>query len=211
MAAAARCPGSYTQKGVARLATILDTPTALAATDRIIDLYAEVTRQLAQGRTEIAVSQPSRYLPDPTTLEQMRELRQKLFDAVGQLLQTKIPNRQTTVRDEIGDAASNAWDMLQSHMKAKSLENEKVAAETLLIIEKVREIRDRTRADLNKADAETEGIQLANMEKRLDIAQRFLDMAKTMEPDALAVLGRSFVQPRLLLPVSEPAIPPRED
>lgn len=45
-------PFAYTQKGVARLATVLDTPQALAATDRMIDLCTEVYQQLASGRRE---------------------------------------------------------------------------------------------------------------------------------------------------------------
>ncbi|WP_454915469.1 ORF6N domain-containing protein [Xanthobacter sediminis] len=196
-------PHVYTQKGVARLATILDTPTALAATDRMIDLYTDVHRQLAQGRRSITVSEPGRHLPDQATITRMQGLREQVFEAISDLLKTKVPRRGTTIADEIGTAASNAWDMLQAHMKAKSLENEKVAAETLLIIEKVREIRDRTRADVEKADAEREGILLGNMEKRLALAERAIALAQKMEPDALALMGRSFVQPRLLLEVPD--------
>lgn len=202
-------PHVFTQKGVARLATILDTPTALAATDRMIDLYTEVHRQLAQGRREITVSQPGRHLPDQAAIGRMQKLQEQVFEAVSDLLKTKVPRRGTTLADEIGAAASNAWDMLQAHMRAKSLENEKVAAETLLIIEKVREIRDRTRADVEKADAEREGILLSNMEKRLALAERALALAQKMEPDALALMGRAFVQPRLLLEV--PGAPPPDD
>jgi hypothetical protein len=204
-------PHVFTQKGVARLATILDTPTALAATDRMIDLCTEVYRQLAQGRSEITVSQPSRHLPDQATIERMRRLREELFEAVADLLKTKVPTRGTTLADEMGTAAGNAWAMLQAHMKAKSLENEKVAAETLLILEKAREIRDRTRADIEKAEAETEGISLSNMEKRLAIAERAFALAQKMEPDAVALISRNFVQPRLLLEVPNLSLPPPDD
>ena len=54
----------FTVKGVARLATILNTPAALAATDLIIDTFLLVQEQLAKGKRTISVPEPDRYSVD---------------------------------------------------------------------------------------------------------------------------------------------------
>lgn len=186
-------PFAYTQKGVARLATVLDTPQALAATDRMIDLCTEVYQQLASGRRELRVSQPSRYVPDPETLSRVSSLRNSLYAAISDLLRITIrPDSNATLADEIGDTAASALDMLKAHLKSKTLENEKVAAETLLVLEKAREVRDRTRAEVGKTMAEAERIHIENFDRRLQIAERCLDLASKIEPDGFAMLTSAF-------------------
>lgn len=80
-------------------------------------------------------------------------------------------------------------------MDAKGLENEKIAAETLLVLEKAREVR----SQIAKSMAETEGLNLANFEKKLQIAERCLTMAKTLEPNAIMQLNAAFAEPGVLL------------
>lgn len=193
-------PFVYTQKGLARLATVLDTPQALTATDRMIDLCTEVYQQIAEGRREVVVNQPSRHVPDRDTLSRVAELRNSLYAAISDLLRTKVrPDTGYTLADEIGETAVAALDMLKAHLQSKSLENEKVGAETLLIVEKAREIRDRTRADVGKTMAEAERIHLENFDKRLQIAERCLELANRMEPDAVAALTSAFASSRQMI------------
>ncbi len=52
-------PWVFSMKGVARLATIINSPQALRATDLIMDVFIEVWKQVSQGSTEIAISNPS--------------------------------------------------------------------------------------------------------------------------------------------------------
>lgn len=189
-------PWVYTQKGVIRLATIVNSAKARQATDIMIDLFIEVYQQLAMGRREIEVSQPGRLLPEAGLAGQMAKVRAQLFKAVADLLNTEIdPKSKTTVADEIGDLASSARGYIKAHLDAKGLENEKISAETVLVLEKAREVR----AQIAKSAAETEGINLANFEKKLAIAERCLAMAEKLEPNAIVLLNRAFAKPSLLL------------
>lgn len=193
-------PFVYTQKGVVRLATILNSPQARDATDRMIDLFIEIHQQLALGRSEVSISQPQRILPSPETTGQAKNIRARLLEAIGDLLATRInPNSKATVADEIADVAGGALIYVKAHLNAKGLDNEKVAAETVLILEKAREVRDRTRADLDKSAAETERIHLENFEKRLTLAERVWAMAEKFEPNEIVSLNQAFVKPLLFL------------
>jgi hypothetical protein len=205
-------PHVYTQKGVARLATVLNTPAALEATDRMIDLCTEIYRQLAQGRTEVTIDQPNRHLPDRTWQEKYARLRDKVFDAVTDLLDTPINARtNATVRDEIAQLPGDLVGMFRAHLNAKGLDNEMTAAKTLLIIEEARALRDRTRADVAKTHAEADAIALGNLEKRLAIAEKAWALVEKMQPNAIAVLNRSFAEPRLLLQVPPLSLPSPDD
>lgn len=198
-------PFVYTQKGVARLATVLDTPQALVATDLMIDLFVEVYQQIASGRQVVSVSHPDRLLPDADTTTSIATIRSQLLKAIQDLLQTEIsPRSKVTVGDELAEIAGGALSYVKAHLSAKGLENEKVAAETLLIVEKAREIRDRTRADLEKSAAETERIHLENFDKKLGIVERVWAMAEKFEPNKIVLLNRAFVKPALLLQAPAP-------
>ena len=59
----------FTQKGVARLATVLTSPQALQATDEIIDLFVDVYQQLAACATQVAIAILGRLLPLATGAE----------------------------------------------------------------------------------------------------------------------------------------------
>jgi hypothetical protein len=193
-------PFVYTQKGVVRLATILNSPQARDATDRMIDLFIEIHQQLALGRGEVSISQPQRILPSSEITGQAKNIRTRLLEAIGDLLVTRInPNSKATVADEIADVAGGALNYVKAHLNAKGLDNEKVAAETILILEKAREVRDRTRADLDKSAAETERIHLENFEKRLTLAERVWTMAEKFEPNEIVSLNQAFVKPSLFL------------
>ena len=186
-------PWVFTIHGLARLATVLDTPAALDATDRMIDLFLDVRRQLAQGITQVTVAQPSRLLPDPAELGGLHALRRKLFAALDKLLDTVVdPATQSTVRDEIGDVSAHAVAHLKEYLKTKGLENEKLHADVALILEKAREVRERTAADIRKMDAETEAQVLKNIEARIGLVDRLLKMANDLEPNALVALLGEF-------------------
>jgi len=186
-------PWVLTQKGVARLATVISSPAALAATDLIIDLFVEVYTQVAEGRTQIAISNPSRLAPDSETTRQVGRLRTRLLAALDGLLDTVIDDkRHTTVRDELGEVGGGALDFLKAHLQTRGLENEKIEAETVLILEQVRDLRDRARADTRKVAAETEGILLDNLDRKIGIVERLLAMADRLEPNAVVTLYSDF-------------------
>ncbi len=186
-------PQVFTQKGVVRLATVLTSPRALEATDLIIDLFIEVHRQLAQGRTQIAITNAARLLPSEKAAQRIGDFRNKLFDALEGLLGTIIdPKNNTTVGDELEEVSSGALAYLKDHLKTRGLENEKISAETLQILEKAREIRERTRADVKRSHAETERITLENFDKKIAIVEKLLKMADQMAPNAIVSLFAGF-------------------
>ncbi len=186
-------PWVVTHKGVVRLATVMNSSAAVAATDRIIDVFIQVQTQLAQGRTDLIISNSSQILPDPDAVNRHASFRDKLYKALEGLLGTIIDREtKTTVRDQLEDTGDSALNYLKSHLRKQGLENEKVTAETLHILEKVRELRARTEADIRKSTAETEKIVLENLDKKIGIVERLLLMADKIEPNAVVSLVAQF-------------------
>jgi len=186
-------PWAFTQKGVVRLAMIMNAPAALAATDRIIDLFIEVQSQLAQGHDQIAISHPSLVLPDGRSTMRIGAFREKLLDALEGLLGTVIdPRARTTVRDELAEVGGSALNFIKASLRQKGLENERIEAETIHLLEKVREIRARTEADIQKSAAETEKINLENLDKKIAIVEKLLSMINRIEPNAIVNLLGKF-------------------
>jgi hypothetical protein len=186
-------PWAFTHKGVVRLAMTMNAPAALEATDRIIDVFIEVQTQLARGQGHIALSNPAQILPDPHARHRLGAFREKLFDALEALLGTVIDQRNnTTVRDELEELGGSALDYLKAHLRTKGIENERIEAETLHILEKVREIRARTEADTRKSAAQTETIQLENIDRKIALVEKLLQMADRMAPNAVVDLLGNF-------------------
>lgn len=187
-------PMVYSQKGVARLATVLSAPKALEATDLIIDIFTEVYQQIAQGVRAPAVSSPSRLAPPVEDEGRIRKLRRTLLDALENLLSTSIDaERKVTVRDELSDTATSALADLKARLKTRGLENDKIAAETLLILQEVASLREKTASDVRRADAEIEAIQLDNLDKKIAIVERALATLDRLEPSAITQLYKSFI------------------
>lgn len=202
-------PWVLTHKGVVRLAMIMNAPAALQATDLIIDLFIEVHGQVRRGETQIAIANPSRLAPDADSTRQFNAFRRKLLDALDSLLGVIInPANNTTVRDELEDIGNTSLNYLKDRLKTRGLENEKIEAETLHILEKVREIRERTSADVRKSHAETEKITLDNLDKKIGIVERLLTMANQMEPNAMVGLLGQFA-PSHPLPAPGQRLSPR--
>jgi len=188
-------PWIFTQKGVARLATVLSSPKALAATDVILDVFIDVYKQVAGGEQTLSIPSAPKLVPDSTLAKQVQDFRSKLLVALDSVLNTVIdPKHQTTVRDELGEIGGNALSLLKDHLRTKGLENDKIAAETLLVLEKVRELREKTAADALRSKAETEGILLKNLDTKIGIVEKLLKMAESLEPNAIASLYAGFDQ-----------------
>ena len=125
-------PWVLTHNGIVRLATIMNSPQALEATDRIIDLFLDVYDQVARGETQISVANPSRLVPDREVGERVKEFRHKLLDALNGVLDTVIdPQGKKTVREELQDIGGGALAHFEERLRTRSLENEKISAETI--------------------------------------------------------------------------------
>ena len=84
-------PMAYTQKGVARLATVLTSPKALAATDLMIDVFTEIYTQVAHGIQAPTISNPGRLADTSFLGEQVQKLKLKLLDHLGALMDLPMP------------------------------------------------------------------------------------------------------------------------
>lgn len=189
-------PTVLTQKGVVRLATVLNAPKALEATDLIIDLFVDIYTQLQQGRTEVVVSNPSRLISHDDETSEIKTLRKRIIKAVGDLLDTTIDTKtNTTIGDVLGDTATSVYDHLKALLKSQQLKNDQLAADTLLIIEKTRDMFERRQADLKRSHAETEKIMLENVGTKIELVQKLLAMTNQLEPGALAQMLPHFGAP----------------
>lgn len=197
-------PWVFSIKGVTRLATVVNSPRALQATDLILDVFIEVWKQVAKGASEVLVSNPSRLLPAIVSPELVR-LRKKLVHAMDELLDFVVnPKTKATVRDEIEETAAAAFEYFKERLKTRGLENDRLTAETAHILEQVRDLRDRREADLKHKQAVTEGILLDNLTKKLDVVDRIQKMVERLEPNALVSLYSELERPALPAPSQQP-------
>lgn len=197
-------PTLLTQKGVVRLATVLNSPQAIDATDQMIDLFLSVYGQLREGRTRVAIDAPSKLVPHEEDAAEVRKLKRKLLKALGDLLDSTIDaKRNTTVGDALGSTATSAMDHINAWLKAPQIKNEQIAAETMKIIEQTRDIYERRQADLKRTSAETERIVLDNVLKRIEIVEKLLATTDKLEPGALAQVLPHFQDAQLALPAPD--------
>jgi hypothetical protein len=194
-------PWVLTQKGIVRLATIMDSPRALDATDLVIDVFTEVMTQVIHGQNALSVANPSRLRGSEEHIVALTSLRKQVVSAIENLLNTKIdPDAGTTVREELGDVAAAALTHIKELMRARKVSNEKIEAEALLIVEQTRDIFERRQADLAGAALDRERKALENFARKIEIVVQLLAMMDKLEPNAVVHLLGAFVAPSRRLP-----------
>ena len=172
-------------------------PTALEAADVFVDVFDEVIVQVFQGKEMIQVSNPSRIVPSDEPLKHTRKLRSKISKAIDDLLNTEVnTDQKTTVRDELGNMAQVAVDYAKEWLRSKKVGNEKIEAETYLILEKARDIYERRQSELASAALDQERKVLENLEKRIDIVERLMEMHSQLEPNSIVkMVGQYITRP----------------
>lgn len=204
-----KAPWVVTRKGAFRLATIMRGPRAIQATDLIIDIFDEVVSQIQSGRNPISLSNPSRITPAPSDGGIIATARAQLAEAIKSLLNTVVDTeRKTTVGDELHAIAAAAANDIKAWFSGKQAANEKIAAETMLIIEQARDMYERRQADLADKALDRDRKAIENLRQRIAVAQEFLKLYSDLEPNALVDLVELFPQsprasanpPRLALP-----------
>jgi hypothetical protein len=187
-------PHAYTAKGVARLATILNSDEALRATDLIIDTFIQVQRQIASGRQDVEIQQPSRLrVDDDHGLG--AQIRTKLAQAVSTLLDTVIDAKNDkSVRQVALDLGSDALENLRQRLRAKGLENAKLEADAMLVMAQAEKVYAETR----KGHAEAEGIELDNIPKRIKAVKELMALYRESEPAQLVQLLTDMGQGRAI-------------
>jgi hypothetical protein len=187
-------PWVITRKGAIRLVTIMKVPTALEAADVFVDVFDEVLTQVFQGKDMIQVSNPSRLVPSEEQLNHARKLRSKISKAINDLLNTVVNTDQnTTVKDELGNIAQEAVGYVKEWIQSKKVGNEKIEAETYLLLEKAHDIYERRQSELASATLDQERKVLENLEKKIDIVERLLEMHNKLEPNAIVEMVGQYI------------------
>jgi len=196
-------PWVVTQKGAIRLATLMNAPRAIEAADLFIDVFSEVLTQLYAGKSRVTVPNPARLTSDAKTKAQVARLRDRLFDAMDDLLDTVIDSKhQTTVRDELSDLAGGARSQLHEWLKSRKLGNDQTEASTLLVLEQVRDLFERRQSALADAELNREARSLDNLQKKITIVRDLGQMLDNIEPSAVVDLLGGFApaSPRIMPP-----------
>jgi len=76
---------------------------------------------------------------------------------VNDLLNTVVDSEQnTTVQDELGEVAKGAVSHVKEWLRSRHIANEKIEAETLLILEQARDMYERRQSELANAALDRE-------------------------------------------------------
>lgn len=194
-------PWVVTRKGAIRLATVMKVPTAMEAADVFVDVFDEVLVQVHRGQKTIQVSNPSRIAPDKGQSRHSRNLRSKIAKAIDDLLNTVVNTEQkTTVKDELGNVAQEAVSHVKEWLRSKKVGNEKIEAETYLLLERAHDMHERRQSELASAALDRERKALENLEKKIDIVERLMAMYSQLEPNAVVNLVGQYIQHPLSLP-----------
>jgi hypothetical protein len=192
-------PWVITRKGAIRLASIMKSKRAIEAADIFVDVFDEVLFKLRNNQKIIDLSNPSRIAPSDSDITEAKKLRTKIFQSINELLQTVIdPVKHTTVQDELKGAAIDAIDYVREFLRTKKYENEKVQAETILILEQARDIYERRLSELADAKIARESKALENLLKKIEIVQKLWDMYNKIEPNAVIGIIGEYNEDNLL-------------
>ncbi len=194
-------PWVVTRKGAIRLATLMDVPKAVEAADVFVDVFDEVLVQLYRGRNAIEISNPSRLAPDAEDVDEIRKLRKRIAKSVKDLLNTVVDSEQnTTVEDELKEVAKGAVNHVKEWLRSRHVANEKIEAETFLILEQARDIYERRQSELANAALDRERKVLENVEKKIGIVDKLLQMYDRLEPNAVIGLVGGYMEQSMGLP-----------
>ena len=186
-------PHAFTIKGVARLATVLDTKEALRATDLIIDTFLLVYDQLSKGQSRIAIPEPSKYQSSPESRKAIQKFKSRLVKALSALLDTVVDvQSKRTVREAGRNIGSEALEHIQERLRTRGLQNAKLEADISLVLAQA----EQTLAAARKIHAEADSIDIHNLERRIDVVKKLIEMSKELEPAEFVELLDAFeVQP----------------
>jgi hypothetical protein len=190
-------PMVYSMLGVARLATVLTSDEALSATDLILQTFLDVQAQVAAGHTTVAIRDPSRLVASDDGEEAAtfsRRLRQAMAGLLDAVIDVKTGAK---VGETAGAMTADALAHLRDRLMTRGLENDKLAAETVLILKQAELVE----AQVRQSDATTRGIDLKNLQTSIDLVKQIMAMHRELQPPALITmldrLGSAQAMPRL--------------
>ena len=176
-------------KGVARLATVLNTSEALRATDLIIDTFLVVYGQVSEGRSRIAIPEPDQYRSSPESRRAIQKFKTRLANALTALLDTIVDVQSKRTARELGQSlGADAVQNIQDRLRTRGLQNTKLEADTTLVLAQA----EQTLAATRKTHAEADSIDIQNLERRIDVVKKLIDMSKHLEPAEFVELMDNF-------------------
>ena len=182
-------PHVFTMKGVARLATVLNTSEALRATDLIIDTFLVVYDQVSGGRSRIAIPEPDQYRSSPESRRAIQRFKSRLANALTALLDTIVDVQSKRTARELGQSlGADAVQNIQDRLRTRGLQNTKLEADTSLVLAQA----EQTLAATRKTHAEADSIDIQNLERRIDVVKKLMDMSKHLEPTEFVELMDTF-------------------
>jgi hypothetical protein len=186
-------PHVFTMKGVARLATVLNTSEALRATDLIIDTFITVYDQVSEGRSRVAIPEPEQYRSSPQARRAIQKFKTKLVKSLSALLDTIVDVQNKRSARELGKTlGADAVQNIQDRLRTRGLENTKLEADTSLVLAQA----EQTLAATRKAHAEADSIDIQNLERRIDVVKKLIDMSKDLDPaDFVELMDNFEVEP----------------
>ena len=176
----------------------------MQAADIFVDVFDEVLVQIRAGQAQITLPDPSRLLPATADEAATSQFRTRISAAVNKLLDTVVDSeRHTTVADEMRETAAEAINHIKEWLRGKKITNEKIEAETLLIIEQARDMYERRQADLADKKLDRDRKALENVKLRIGVVQELLQLQSKLEPSAVVDMVGAFAKP--VLPLPKPA------
>ncbi|RTL72916.1 MAG: ORF6N domain-containing protein [Hyphomicrobiales bacterium] len=186
-------PWVVTRKGAIRLATIMRSARALQAADIFVDIFDAIVQQLNDGTDQVAISNPSQIISTEQDRKMLEGVREQFANAMKALFETVIDaKRNTTVADELQEVSAEAVNYVKAWLSGKALANEKLEAETMLIIEQARDMYERRQADLADKALDRERKALDNFRARIALAQDLIATYQALEPNAFVQITRGF-------------------
>ncbi len=142
----------------------------------------------------------------------MAVVRDNLAAAMNALFAVVVDQqRNTTVADELHAVSAEAVNHVKAWLRGKTVANEKLEAETMLILEQARDIYERRQADLADGALERERKALENVRLRIAVAGEMMQLYRRLEPGAVATLAGGFSAARpLTLSSPSPSLPSDE-
>lgn len=201
-------PWVVTRKGAIRLATIMKSPRAIEAADTFVDVFDEVVGQIQMGAGQLTIANPSRVAATEHDVHILATIRERLAAAMNSLFETVVDTaRNTTVGDELQGLSAEGLGYIKAWLRRQSTANEKIEAETMLLIEQARDMYERRQADLADKALDRERKALENVRIRIAVAQELLAMYQKLEPSAAVALTSSFASVASVLPGRPRSLP----
>ena len=145
--------------------------------------------QVSEGRSRIAIPEPDQYRSSPESRRAIQKFKTRLANALTALLDTIVDVQSKRTARELGQSlGADAVQNIQDRLRTRGLQNTKLEADTTLVLAQA----EQTLAATRKTHAEADSIDIQNLERRIDVVKKLIDMSKHLEPAEFVELMDNF-------------------